>query len=206
MGAFCTRCSKARFGTPRPRPGTAATAARPRASSSSTCRKAQWTGRSWRYALELAGNNIGDFNLIDADTALVIERDNGEGDAALACNGPARPDCYNVPARFKRVYKIDMKGADAQGFVRKLAYVDLLDIDDPKRVARIGGNSTGGGVAGSGKFSFPQWCIEGVDIVDGEHIAVLNDNNLTVSASRGFGQNEPNEVILLKVPALLKAR
>ena len=38
----------------------------------------------------------------------------------------------------------------------------------------------------NGRFSFPQWCIEGVDIVDAEHIVVLNDNNLTVSASREF--------------------
>jgi hypothetical protein len=160
--------------------------------------KAEWTGRSWRYALELAGNNIGDFNMIDKDTALVIERDNGEGDPALACNGPARPDCFNVPARFKRVVKIDLAGAEAQGFVRKLAYVDLLDIDDPNGIAKLGGRN--------GKFTFPQWCIEGLDIVDAEHIAVLNDNNLTVAASREFGKNEPNEVILLRVPELLKAR
>ena len=160
--------------------------------------QAAYTGRSWRYALELAGNNIGDFNMIDKDTALVIERDNGEGDAALACNGPARADCFNVPARFKRVYKIDLSAPDAQGFVRKVAYIDLLDINDPKGVARIGGRA--------GKFSFPQWCIEGVDIVDADHIAVLNDNNLTVSAGREFGRNEPNELILLRVPELLRAR
>ncbi len=156
------------------------------------------TGKQFRYALGQPGNNIGDFNLIDATTAFVIERDNGEGDAALACNGPARPDCFNVPARFKRVYKIDLSAPDAQGFVRKLGYVDLLDIADPKAVARIGG--------ANGKFSFPQWCIEGVDVVDADHIVVLNDNNLGVSQGRAFGQNEPNEVILLRVPELLRAR
>ena len=157
-----------------------------------------YTGKQFRYALEQPGNNIGDYNMIDATTALVIERDNGEGDAALACNGPARPDCFNAPARFKRVYKIDLSAPDAQGFVRKLGYVDLLDIADPKGVARIGG--------ANGKFSFPQWCIEGVDVVDADHIVVLNDNNLGVSQGRAFGQNEPNEVILLRVPELLRAR
>jgi len=35
------------------------------------------TGRTLRYALEVAGNSIGDFNMIDKDMALVIERDNG---------------------------------------------------------------------------------------------------------------------------------
>ena len=160
--------------------------------------KAAYTGRSFRYQLELAGNNIGDFNMIDKDTAVVIERDNGEGDPALACNGPARPDCFNVPARFKRVYKIDLSSVDAQGFVRKVGFVDLLDIADPKSVARAGGSQ--------GRFTFPHWCIEGVDVVDADHIVVLNDNNLTVSAAREFGRNEANEVILLRVPELLRAR
>jgi hypothetical protein len=157
----------------------------------------QYTGRSWRYPIEITGNNIGDFNMIDATTALVIERDNGEGDAALACpQGEPRPDCFNVPARFKRVYKIEL--GDAGGSVRKIAYINLLDIADTQRVARIGGKG--------GKFSFPQWCIEGVDIVDADHIVVINDNNLGVSASREFGKNEPNEMILLRVPELLRAR
>jgi len=157
-----------------------------------------YTARTLRYALEVAGNNIGDFNMIDKDTALVIERDNGEGDPALACDGPPRPDCFNVPARFKRVYKIDLSTPDAQGFVRKIGYIDLLDIADPKGVARLG--------RGKGKFTFPHWCIEGLDIVDADHIAVLNDNNLTVSAGREFGKNEPNEIVLLRVSELLRAR
>ena len=157
-----------------------------------------YSGRQMRYALEQPGNNIGDFNMIDANTALVIERDNGEGDAALACEGPARPDCFNVPARFKRVYKIDLNALDAQGFVRKIGYIDLLDIADPRGVAKMGGRN--------GRFSFPQWCIEGVDIVDADHIVVLNDNNLGVSAGREFGKNEPNEMILLRVSELLRAR
>jgi hypothetical protein len=160
--------------------------------------QASFTGRVMRYGLEQAGNNIGDFNMIDANTALVIERDNGEGDAALACEGAARSDCFNVPARFKRVYKIDLSTLDAQGFVRKLAYVDLLNIADPKGLARLG--------ARDGRFSFPHWCIEGVDLVDADRIVVLNDNNLTVSAAREFGKNEPNEMIMLRVPELLRAR
>lgn len=157
-----------------------------------------WTGRSFRYALEIAGNNIGDFNMIDQDTALVIERDNGEGDAAQACNGPPRPDCFNVPARFKRAYKIDLSTRDAQGFVRKLAYIDLLDIADPKSVARFGRSE--------GRFRFPHVTIEGVDVVDGERIVVLNDNNLSVSQGREFGRNDANEMILLRVPELLRAK
>jgi len=157
-----------------------------------------WTGRSWKYALELNGNNIGDFNMIDATTALIIERDNGEGDAAQACAGPARPDCFNVPARFKRVYKIDMAQADAEGFVRKLGHIDLMAIADPDRKARQGG--------GGGKLSFPFVTIEDVDVVDADHIIVANDNNLPYSSGRTLGKQDDNEFILLRVPEFLRAR
>ena len=157
-----------------------------------------WTGRSWKYALELKGNNIGDFNMIDADTGLIIERDNGEGLAEDACNGPARPDCQNIPARFKRVYKISLKDADADGFVKKIGYVDLMDIADPKSVAKRG--------AKNGRFSFPFVTIENVDVVDAEHIVVANDNNLPYSSARKPNLQDDNEFILLKVPELLKAR
>ena len=160
--------------------------------------QARWTGRSWKYRLELNGNNIGDFNMIDADTGLIIERDNGEGSVDEACNGPARPDCQNVPARFKRVYKISLKDADAEGFVKKIGYVDLLDIADTKGVAKRG--------VKNGRFSFPFVTIENVDVVDAEHIVVANDNNLPYSSGRQLGVQDDNEFILLKVPELLKAR
>jgi hypothetical protein len=160
--------------------------------------KGAWTGRSWKYALELKGNNIGDFNMIDADTGLIIERDNGEGSVDEACNGPARPDCQNVPARFKRVYKISLKEVDAEGYARKIGYVDLMDIADPHGVAKRG--------AKAGRFSFPFVTIENVDVVDAEHIVVANDNNLPYSSGRQLGVQDDNEFILLKVPALLKAR
>lgn len=161
-------------------------------------KQAAWTGRSWKYPLELKGNNIGDFNMIDADTGLVIERDNGEGLVEDACNGPARPDCQNVPARFKRVYKISLKDADAEGFVKKIGYIDLMDIADAKGVAKRG--------AKNGRFSFPFVTIENVDVVDAEHIVVANDNNLPYSAARQPNLQDDNEFILLKVPELLKAR
>lgn len=160
--------------------------------------KGEWTGRSWKYALELNGNNIGDFNMIDADTGLIIERDNGEGLPETACNGPARPDCQNVPAKFKRVYKVSLKDADAEGFVRKLGYIDLMDIADPKGVAKVGGKD--------GRFSFPFVTIEDVDAVDAEHIVVANDNNLPYSSGRQLGKNDDNEFILLHVPELMNAR
>jgi len=45
----------------------------------------EFTGKSWKYALEAPGNAIGDFNMIDATSDLIVERDDTEGDPALAC-------------------------------------------------------------------------------------------------------------------------
>ncbi|MFN4312063.1 MAG: esterase-like activity of phytase family protein [Ferrovibrio sp.] len=160
--------------------------------------KAEWTGRSWKYRLEVNGNNIGDFNMIDANTGLIIERDNGEGVEAQACNGPARTDCFNVPAKFKRIYKIDLSQVDEGGFVKKVGYIDLMDIADPDKKAKQG--------HASGKFSFPFVTIEDVDVVDAQHIVVGNDNNLPFSTGRTIGKNDDNELILLRVPEFLAAK
>ncbi|MFZ4531191.1 MAG: esterase-like activity of phytase family protein, partial [Alsobacter sp.] len=64
----------------------------------------KWTGRSWLYVFEQNGNAIGDFNMIDGTTGLIIERDNGEGTADKACPaGTKRPDCFHDLPQFKRV-------------------------------------------------------------------------------------------------------
>ena len=80
------------------------------------------------------------------------------------------------PAKFERVYKISLKDADADGFAKKIGYVDLLDIKDPTGVAKRGTKD--------GVFKFPFVTIENVDVVEGEHIVVANDNNLPYSAGR----------------------
>jgi hypothetical protein len=159
----------------------------------------KWTGRHWKYPLELAGNNIGDFNMIDATTALVIERDNGEGDAARACpEGKPAPDCFNVPARFRRIYRIEMTDANAGGPVRKIGYIDLMDIADPGKLARQGGKD--------GKLTFPFVTIENVDVVNATQIIVGNDNNFPYSSGREPQKQDDNELVLLDVAELLKAR
>jgi hypothetical protein len=161
--------------------------------------KEAFTGKSWKYPLELPGNAIGDFNMIDATSGLIIERDDTEGDPAQACGeGAARPDCFNLPAKFKRIYKIDFAQADADGFVKKVGYIDLMDIDDPNKLARQGGKD--------GKFNFPFFTIENVDVVDADHIIVGNDNNLPFSSGRAIGKSDDNEMILLKVGELLRAK
>ncbi len=158
--------------------------------------KRAWTGRSWTYALDQNGDAIGDFNMIDARTGMVLERDNGEGDPARACpaDKPAA-DCFTSPAKLKRVWKIEL-GDD--GVARKIGFLDLMNIADPKKLARQGGRD--------GKLTFPFVTIENVDVVDATHIVVGNDNNFPFSAGRALDRNDDNEFVLLEVPEFLAAK
>ncbi len=159
----------------------------------------KWTGRHWKYVLEANQNAIGDFNMISPTMGLVIERDNGEGTPDKACpEGARRPDCFHDVAKFKRIYKVELTDANAGGSLRKVGYIDLLNIQDPKHLAR---KPLTGGV-----LAFPFFTIENVDIVDPTHIVVGNDNNLPFSSSREPNQADDNELVLLDVGDFLRAR
>ncbi len=158
-----------------------------------------WTGRHWKYVLEGNGHAIGDFNMIDGSTGLIIERDNGEGTADKACpEGQKRTDCFHDLAKFKRVYKVELSDANVGGALRKIAYIDLMAIADPNRLARKPLNN--------GVLTFPFFTIENVDVVDATHIIVGNDNNLPFSSSREPNKADDNELILLEVGDFLKAQ
>ena len=159
----------------------------------------RYTGRQWKYAFEQDGNLMADFQLLDATTGLVIERDDASEGLLPACPGEmARSDCFNKPAAFKRVYKIDLAQADADGFVKKVAYIDLTRIADPKRLAKNG--------PGGEEFGLPHLGPEGLAIVDQEHIVLVNDNNFPYSSGRKIGKPDDNEITLLNIKALLMAR
>ncbi|MFN7101608.1 MAG: esterase-like activity of phytase family protein [Pseudorhizobium sp.] len=159
-----------------------------------------WTGRSWLYPLSEGGEAIGDFNMVDATTALVIERDNGAGTPDLACADPKTPEptCFAAPAKHKRIYKIEMTDANAGQAVRKIGYIDLMQIKDPNGVARQGGSEGG--------YTMPFVTIENVDVVDATHIVVGNDNNLPFSAGRALDKADDNEFVLLEVGEFLAAK
>ncbi len=159
----------------------------------------QWTGRHWKYVLEANQNAIGDFNMIDPTMGLIIERDNGEGTPDRACpEGQKRADCFHDVAKFKRVYKVELTDANAGGPLRKVGYIDLLNIQDPEHLARK--PLTGGALA------FPFFTIENVDVVDATHIVVGNDNNLPFSSSRDPRRADDNELVLIEAGGLLRAR
>ena len=82
------------------------------------------------------GQAIGDFNMIDDTTGLIIERDNGEGVQNHACTDGKKPNCFHDLPKFKRIYKVEMNEANVNGPARKIGYVDLLNIADPHKIAR----------------------------------------------------------------------
>ncbi len=160
---------------------------------------ARWTGRHWKYVLDENGLSIGDFNMIDATNALVIERDDNEGVPERACPAGARAeDCFHALPKIKRVWKIEMSDANVNNAVRKIGYIDLLNIADPDKKSRA--------PLSNGRFQMPFFTIENVDIVDADHIIVGNDNNLPFSSSRDPNKADDNEMVLLRVPELLRAR
>ena len=159
----------------------------------------KWTGRHWKYMLEANHHAIGDFNMINETTGLIIERDNGEGTAANACPAAQqRTDCFHDLAKFKRVYKIEMTESNVGAQVRKIGYIDLLNIADPHKLARK--------PLDNGVLTFPFFTIENVDVVDATHIVVGNDNNLPFSSSRLPNKADDNEMVLLEVGEFLRAK
>ena len=147
---------------------------------------AAWSDKVRYYPLEDASHAIGDFNIIGGTRALIIERDNNEGD-----------DGREKAAVFKRIYLVDLEHADANGVLEKIAYIDLMAIKDPDGIAPRGTKD--------GVFTFPFVTIEDVDLVDPTTIVVANDNNYPGSTGREAGRADDNEYILLDVADFLKA-
>ena len=163
----------------------------------------KWTGAEFKFQLAEGANAIGDVNFIDATRALVIERDGGEGDPSMKCEGDAKPDCFPAPALVKHVVLIDTAQIDADGFVKRLGFVDLMDVADPEGKNRL---ETVAKRDLAGKFTFPFFTIEDVMMVDDRHIMISNDNNLPYSSGRKLDAASDNEFALLAVPELLAAR
>lgn len=159
---------------------------------------AKYTGKVWKYRFEAAGHVAADFQMIDAGTGLVIERDDATEGASPACPDEPRTDCFTRPARFKRLYKIDLAGADADGFVRKVAHVDLTKIANPDRRAKVGPNEA--------VFVLPHLGPEGITMVDARRVVVVNDNNFPYSSGRQIGKPDDNELTLLDIGALIDAK
>ena len=133
------------------------------------------------YGLEPEGTAIGDFTPINRHEFLVIERDGTHGQRETG-------------AIFKRVFKIDIRKLDPDGFVEKEEVVDLLDLADPNDL-NDDGNTT---------FDFPFQTIEDVLVLDRWTILVANDNNYPDTKGRPDEEIVNNEIIVIELDRPLR--
>ncbi|GAA2853088.1 esterase-like activity of phytase family protein [Nonomuraea rubra] len=141
-------------------------------------RKRAYTDRRWTYRLEDPSHAIGDAIAVDENRFLIIERDNGQGDAA----------------KVKRIYLADKRDQDRDGALDKTLVADLLNLADPRGL---------GGAPGT--FRFPFQTIEDVIILDDRTLGVLDDNNFPFSNGRTAGKPDDNEFITVRLTRGLKA-
>ena len=116
-------------------------------------------------------NAIGDMTALTDREFVIIERDGGQGDAS----DPRQTN----PARFKKIFRIDLDAVDANGTLIKEEVVDLMNIYDPRDVAANGRTNT--------VFTFPFTTIEDVLVLDNNRLLVIDDNNYPGSNGREFG-------------------
>jgi len=150
-------------------------------------RSRAYTGKTFGYTLDSASNAIGDFTALTDREFVIIERDGGQGDAS--------DPRFGSPARFKKIFRIDLGRVDASGNLVKEEVVDLMNVYDPRDVAKDGRTKT--------VFTFPFTTIEDVLVLDNNRLLVINDNNYPGSAGREFGVPDNNEFIVLHVSPLL---
>ena len=118
--------------------------------------------------MESAAHALGDFVMLNQHEALVIERDNGQGATAV----------------FKRVYLVDLRDTDGDGWVSKRLLVDLMDVANPDGLSPYGD-----------PFTFPFFTIEDVEVLDARTIAVMNDNNFPATGGRSTSEPDANEYV-----------
>jgi hypothetical protein len=159
-------------------------------------RRGEYTGRTWHYRTDtpapgVAPYVIGDFTALDEHRFIAIERDDFQGtDPQLAQ---------------KKLYLVDLRRTDAEGYLRKTLVADLLHIEDRLGIstpARSGEFRVGR------SFAFPLQSVESVEVLGGNRLLVANDNNFPFSNGRWTARDRPDdtEMIVIRVPGLRDLR
>ena len=132
---------------------------------------------SYRYRLDDGATAVGDFVLATEYVGLVLERDSRHG-----------PD-----AKHKKVYRVDLRVQDTNGYLTKLLVADLLEIADPHDLDQDG----------HAQFAFSFHTPEALIVLDRNTIGLVNDNNYPFGRGRG-GADGPaaTEFILIETGAL----
>jgi glycerophosphoryl diester phosphodiesterase len=146
-----------------------------------------YTSRTWSYRVDAEFPNavIGDVTALDEHRFVLIERDDAQG----------------VEARQKKIYLVDLRRVDSDGYLHKTLVLDLLAISDPAGIslpARPGEYGVGT------TFSFPLQSVESLEVLGGERLLIANDNNYPGSDGRWTARDRPDdiELIVVHAPAL----
>jgi hypothetical protein len=106
-----------------------------------------YTGRTWSYRVDEAFLDavIGDVTALDQHRFVLIERDDTQG----------------AEAQQKKIYLVDLRRVDADGYLVKRLVLDLLNLADPNGIslpARPGEFGVGP------TFSFPLQSVESLEV------------------------------------------
>lgn len=138
----------------------------------------QWSESPLYYPLEPQGKAVGEFVVLDAQTALTIERDDKQG---------------TVEA-FKRIYRVSLTPVD--GLLPKQELFNLMQLKDPDQLNRGSLEDFGTSVE---HYAFPYWTPEALLPRPNGQVLVVNDNNFPFGRGRhvSTGQPDDTEFILL---------
>jgi len=146
-----------------------------------------FTGRSWLHRVDMIGVSIASLEAVDANVLLLVERDEKEGAAAA----------------IKRIYRVDLRQVDSEGYLVKTLVADLLDIADPDGFTVAEPEAVGLG----SHYTFPYVTPECLAIVDRHTVIVACDNNYPFSAGRRPPATpDDSEFIRLRLPQALSDR
>ena len=150
-------------------------------------RAGAYTDRRWQYRVDadVPDAVIGDFTALDQHRFVLIERDDAQG----------------AEARQKKIYLVDLRRVDADGFLEKRLVLDLLAIPDPNGISlppRPGEFGVGD------PFLFPLQSVESLEVLGGGRLLIANDNNYPFSDGRWIARDRPDdtELIVVRAPAL----
>lgn len=138
----------------------------------------------WQYRTEHDSHKVADMASVDRYRLLVLERDNRRG----------------AGAAFKRVYLVDLRETDADGFLVKRLVADLLTLRDPQGVSLPG---MPGDIGLGDPFRFSYGNVESLLPVSRDRLIVINDNNYPFdTGGRNPDRLDDNEVIEIAVDAM----
>ncbi|AYO52907.1 esterase-like activity of phytase family protein [Acinetobacter wuhouensis] len=145
-------------------------------------KKKAYTGKYYLFDLNEKATSIGDFQLFDHESGVIIERDDSE----------------NKLEGYKKL--IQIKLGESGKAVQRTDLVDLMKIANPNNLY---GTARDGDIGTGTNFAFPFFTIEDVIIENKNTLTVLNDNNFPGSSGRNAKKADDNEIIQIKLPKAL---